>query len=332
MTSMRRRFHRVELESGYAVGSVNVWLVDGDPFTLVDGGSLLPGAVARLEAACAALGRRVEEIEQVVITHHHVDHVGLAAEVVRRSGARVAALGLVADYLGDYDAHVERDVAFAAVALECHGFPPDVAHETGARLGREARWAAGVHVDRRLAPGDVVEIGGGSFEALHRPGHSESDTLFVDAENGVVISGDHLMRDHASMPMTDRPIGTLDRFSEEAARCERLVLYRRSLTASLDDLDGFVVPGHGAPFERPRDVIARHLAFQEEQARKVLDLFAPGKTVSACAVARRLWPRTAFTWPWLSASTILGLLGWLAAEERLVPARLDGDLIGYRPR
>jgi glyoxylase-like metal-dependent hydrolase (beta-lactamase superfamily II) len=332
MTSMRTRFHRVELESGYVVGSVNVWLVDGEPFTLVDGGSLLPGAVERLEAACAALGRRVEEIEQVVITHHHVDHVGLAAEVVRRSGARVAALGLVADYLGDYDAHVERDVAFAAEALERHGFPPTVARETGARLGREARWATGVRVDRRLATGDAVAIGSGTFEVLHRPGHSETDTVFLDAENGIVISGDHLMRDHASMPMTDRPIGALDRFSEEAARCERLVAYRRSLTASLDDLDGFVVPGHGAPFERPHEAIARHLAFQEEQARKVLDLFAPGEALSACAVAERLWPRTAFTWPWLSASTILGLLGWLAADERLVPTRLDGDLIGYRPR
>ncbi|MBB4663883.1 MBL fold metallo-hydrolase [Conexibacter arvalis] len=225
-----------------------------------------------------------------------------------------------------------RDVAFARVALSVHGFPAEIAHETGSRLGAEARWAAGVRVDRPLAAGDAVTIGGGVFEALHRPGHSESDTVFLDAANGIVISGDHLMRDHASMPMLDRPMDCASGYAEEAARCERLVRYRRSLTASLADLDGFVVPGHGPPFERPREAIASHLAFQDEQARRVLDLFAPGEALSACAVARRLWPRTAFSWPWLSASTIVGLLGRLAADELLVPTPLADGVTGYRPR
>ncbi len=330
MKSTRTRFHRVELESGYVVGSVNAWLVDGDPFTLVDAGSRLPGAIERLEAACAALGRTVEQIEQLVLTHHHVDHVGLAAEVAARSGATVVALEQTAVYLEEYDLQVERDVTFARAALHLHGFPAEIADETGARLGAEAGWAGAVDVDRRLAAGDVVAIRSGSFEVLHRPGHSETDTVLLDADNGVAISGDHLMRDHASMAMFDRPIGVTDGFTAEAARCERLLTYRASLAASLRDLDGLTIPGHGEPFEHPREVIGRHLAFQDEQARQVLGLFGRGETLSACAVAGRLWPRTAFAWPFLSASTILGVLGRLAAEERLVQIALDGDAIAYR--
>lgn len=330
MNRTRTRFHRVELESGYAVGSVNAWLVDGDPFTLVDAGSRLPGAIERVEAACAALGRRVEQLEQLIVTHHHVDHVGLAAEVAERSGATVVALAQTADYLTDWDAQVARDVAFARVALRVHGFPVAIAEETSTRLQAEAGWAGAVRVDRRLAVGDVVTIGSGSFAVLHRPGHSETDTVFLDARNGVAISGDHLMRDHASMPMFDRPIGVTSGFAEEAARCERLLAYRDSLTASLDDLDGLMIPGHGEPFEQPRAVIGRHLAFQDEQARQVLGLFGAGETLSACAVAERLWPRTAFRWPFLSASTILGALGRLAAEERLAPVALDGAAIAWR--
>lgn len=330
MNRTRTRFHRVELESGYAVGSVNAWLVDGDPFTLVDAGSRLPGAIERVEAACAALGRRVEQLDQLIVTHHHVDHVGLAAEVARRSGATVVALAQTAAYLADWDAQVARDVAFARVALRVHGFPAAIADESGARLQSEAGWAGAVRVDRRLAVGDVVAIGSGRFEVLHRPGHSETDTVFVDAVNGVAISGDHLMRDHASMAMFDRPIDTVTGFAAEARRCERLLRYRRSLAESLHDLDGLMIPGHGEPFDRPREVIGRHLAFQDEQARQVLDLFGCGETLSACAVAERLWPRTAFRWPFLSASTTLGVLGRLAAEERLAPVALDGDAIAWR--
>lgn len=330
MEHIRTRFHRVELESGYVVGSVNAWLVDGDPFTLVDAGSRLPGAIERLEAACAALGRTVEQIEQLVLTHHHVDHVGLAAEVAERSGATVVALARTADYLADWDAQVARDVAFARAALRLHGFPAAVAEETGERLRAEADWAGAVRVDRRLAVGDVVAIGSGRFEVLHRPGHSETDTVFLDAEHGVAISGDHLMRDHASMAMFDRPIGATSRYAAEAARCERLLAYRDSLAASRDDLDGLMIPGHGEPFERPREEIGRHLAAQDEQAREVLGLFGAGETVSARAVAERLWPRTAFRWPFLSASTILGVLGRLAAEGRLTAVALDGDAIAWR--
>ncbi|MDW5593152.1 MBL fold metallo-hydrolase [Conexibacter stalactiti] len=332
MTTMRSGIHRVELESGYVVGSVNAWLFEGDPFTLVDAGSLLPGAMQRLEAACAGIGRRLEEIEQIVLTHHHVDHVGLAASVAERSGAPVVALAQAATFLTDYDAQMARDFAFARVALELHGFGAEVAARAERELEAEARWAAAVRIDRSVAPGDVVEIGAGAFDVLHRPGHSETDTVFADARRGIVISGDHLMRDHASMPMFDRPIGVLADFAEEAARCARLLDYRRSLARSRGDLDGLVIPGHGDCFDAPRDVIDRHLAFQDLQAREALELFGRGETLTACALAERLWPRTALEWAFLSASTVLGLLGRLEAEEKLARVTLDDGRVGYRSR
>ena len=53
---------------------------DGDPG---------PDGTAALEAALAACGSGLERIERLVVTHAHIDHFGLAGEVVRRSGGEL---------------------------------------------------------------------------------------------------------------------------------------------------------------------------------------------------------------------------------------------------
>src|SRR3954469_25417216 len=95
------------------VGSVNAWLLRGDPITLIDTGPRDDGALAALEAGLRAHGLRVEDIELVLATHHHLDHVGLAATIQRRSGAAVAVLDRLADYGASYSAQVEEDRRFA---------------------------------------------------------------------------------------------------------------------------------------------------------------------------------------------------------------------------
>src|SRR5436190_8322106 len=85
------------------VGSVNAWLLRGDRLTLVDAGPRNDEALAALERGLREHGVRLEDIELVIGTHHHLDHVGLIATVQRRSGADVAVLDALADYANDYE-------------------------------------------------------------------------------------------------------------------------------------------------------------------------------------------------------------------------------------
>src|SRR3954453_11890665 len=88
------------------VGTVNAWLLRGDPLTLIDTGPREDRALAALEAGLRRHGLRGEDIELVLATHHPLDHVGLAATIQRRAGAAVAVLERTADYLSDYAAEV----------------------------------------------------------------------------------------------------------------------------------------------------------------------------------------------------------------------------------
>ena len=68
------------------IGSVNIWLLRGDPLTLIDTGPRSDEALIALEAGLRREGLRVEDIELVIPTHHHLDHSGLLATIVGRSG------------------------------------------------------------------------------------------------------------------------------------------------------------------------------------------------------------------------------------------------------
>ena len=65
-------------------------------------------------------GRRVEDLERMVITHQHIDHSGLAATLAARSGAEVCALAPLADWL-ETSASAEAEDAFEHELLERHG-------------------------------------------------------------------------------------------------------------------------------------------------------------------------------------------------------------------
>ncbi|MFL5843956.1 MAG: MBL fold metallo-hydrolase, partial [Solirubrobacteraceae bacterium] len=101
--------HTLPIPTPFMVGRVNVYLIEDEPLTLVDTGPNSGKALDELEQALAALGHRIEDLGLIVLTHQHMDHIGLAQILARRSGADIAAIDLLAAWLGDYSARMEAD-------------------------------------------------------------------------------------------------------------------------------------------------------------------------------------------------------------------------------
>ncbi len=98
----------MRIPTPFAVGRVNCWLIEDEPLTLLDTGPNSGTALDELEHQLLALGHRIEDIELVVISHQHIDHLGLASIVARRSGAEVAAIEPLVPYLESYSASAPR--------------------------------------------------------------------------------------------------------------------------------------------------------------------------------------------------------------------------------
>jgi glyoxylase-like metal-dependent hydrolase (beta-lactamase superfamily II) len=316
----------ISLPVPFSVRAVNSYLLEGDPLTLVDPGTDWAETRVELDAAFAARGLRVEDVEQVVLTHQHYDHVGLAHAVRERSGATVVAHELLRSYLADLPAEMELEDVYQADVMRLHGVPEPAIAELYAVSSEQRIYGGSVTVDRVVREGDVIEAGGRQLVVGERPGHSPTDTIFVVETERLAIVGDHLIGHISSNPVIHRP---LDRPADVRERMRSLPLYLDSLRRTADlDID-LLLPGHGNPVEGHRALVAERLDFHERRKERIFAGLAGGPQ-TARELALDLWGNVAEREPFLTLSEALGHLDLLEDEGRV--ATFDGDdgFVHYR--
>ncbi|HEV3054080.1 MAG TPA: MBL fold metallo-hydrolase [Solirubrobacteraceae bacterium] len=313
--------HCLPIPTPFLVGRVNCYLIDDEPLTLVDTGPNSGKSLDELEQALAAHGRSVEELELIVLTHQHMDHVGLLEILSRRSGAEVAALAPLAPYLADWGASAAADDEFAQQTMRRHGTPAELATVLGAVGAAFRAFGSGGPVTRRLSEGDELAFRDRTLRVLHRPGHSPSDTLFWDERRRMVLGGDHLLAHISSNPLVTRP---LDQAADDGgARPHALITYLESMekTRSLE-LD-LVLPGHGEAITDHVSLIDERFRMHERRARKLLRLLEPAP-LSAYELALQMWGNIAVTQAFLTISEVLGHLDLLVRDGDVAELERDG--------
>lgn len=311
--------HRVSIPTPFRVGDVNAYLIEDDPLTLVDVGPGSARSLVALEAGLGALGRRVEELERIVITHQHADHLGLLDIVADRSGAAVCALDQLVPILEDWSGYAERNDRFAQALLRRHGLPEPVVITLGAVTRGYRAWGAGAPVTEVLRDGGELTFAGRRFTAHHRPGHSPTDTIFFDAAGGDLIAGDHLLRQISSNPLVSlSPTG-----DPEDERPRALATYMASMRATRELPAGTVFPGHGDPFSDHAALIDERFEMHERRARKFAALIASSPR-TAHDIALETWGQTALTQALLTISEVLGHVDLLMERGEVVEVEHDG--------
>jgi glyoxylase-like metal-dependent hydrolase (beta-lactamase superfamily II) len=293
------------------VGSVNAWLLLGEPVTLVDTGPRDDEALAALEAGLARTGLRVEDLELVLVTHHHVDHTGLAATVARRSGARVAAFERAAAYGAHYDERTAADRRFSLALMRHHGVPEAVVADNEGFWEFIQGTSEAYHADVALPDGASIRAGGRDLRVVARPGHSTTDALLVDDRAGIALVGDHLLAGISSnteiYPALE-PDGTRPR-----ARVEYLRNLRRTAAMPLTRL----LTGHGDDVTAHAELVRRRLADHARRCDRIVAALRHGRA-SAFEIAGHLWPeRTVAEQPLLVLWEVLGHLDLLLDAGRV---------------
>jgi glyoxylase-like metal-dependent hydrolase (beta-lactamase superfamily II) len=299
------------------IRSVNMWLLRGSPLTLIDTGPRSDQALESLEEGLSDEGLRVEDIELVIPTHHHLDHSGLAATIAARSGARVAALDRTAEYGARYVDRSAGDRAFSRELMRHHGVPESVIEANEGFWDYIRDTSAPFETDVVLSDGDVIAAGGRDLRVLARPGHSTTDTLFVDERSGTAFVGDHLLAgisSNAEIVPVAEPTGSRPR-----ARIEYLANLKRTASMPLK----LLLTGHGDPVNDHVALVRRRFSEHRRRCRRILDVLEQGPA-QAYGIAGHLWSaRTVTEQPLLVVWEVLGHLDLLLDERRVSEQKLD---------
>jgi glyoxylase-like metal-dependent hydrolase (beta-lactamase superfamily II) len=201
------------------MGQANAFLVeDDDALVLIDAG--YPGHEASLLAALRAIGRSPDEVRHLILTHHHRDHIGSAAAIVRLTGA-----------------HTYMHAADIAMAEAGGPFrpmrpAPGLLRQGMARLFYDHdQRVAPLATDEPLADGDVLPFAGG-IEVIHVPGHCAGQVALLLRSRRVLFAADLCMN---ILGLGD-PIGFED-----------LAAGRASQERAADLAFDVAAFGHGAP-------------------------------------------------------------------------------------
>ena len=311
----------MRIPTPFQVGRVNTYLLDDQPLTLVDSGPNSGKALDELERQLASLGHRIEEIELVIITHQHIDHLGLVDIVAKRSGAEVAAIDAVVPFVENYGGDAERDDAEAAALMRRHGISEEVVTALRQVSGSFRAWGAKATVTRPLHDGETLELRDRRLEVQHRPGHSPSDTLFWDEQRRILIAADHLIKHISSNPLISRPL------DGSAERTQALVTYLESLKRTRALPAEIVLSGHGEPITDHVALIDERFRLHQRRAEKLYRLIAE-QPRTGHELAQALWGDVAVTQAFLTLSEVIGHVD-LLVNAGYVREVEEGEVVRY---
>src|SRR5579859_550918 len=303
--------HLLSLPTPFPIGPVNTYLVDGDPLTLIDTGPKADISRAALEAGLAELGHRVEDLGRVILTHHHVDHMGLAAEIVARSGAEVLTHPYNLPWLADAASQQARNRPFYARIWEEAGVPDDIVGLIAQANQGMLHWMDPITPTGTLAEGQTVELGGQPWQVFHTPGHAGGLICLWEPGSRTLLANDHFLKDISSNPVLEPPA------VPGSPRPRRLVEYLHHMQRMAALEPAVALPGHGEPVTDVAGLVRHRVAFHARRAERLLESLN-GSAVTLWGLTRTTFPRVQRGMDYfLALSEVLAHLDLLEAEGRV---------------
>jgi len=269
---------RIEIPTPFPVGSVNCYLIEGSPLTLIDTGPKTSTSLATIQKELQSMSYEMSDIEQILITHGHLDHIGLAAQFVREREHRHGDSTDVwihqrdANALIDYEKHAGIYLESFVRLVTTSGVPEKETQNLDPKRLIEYYMSIREPVPRAHTFEDKASFktGIGEITAIWVPGHSSGSVCYVCDEQKVFFSGDHILGDISSNPS----------ISFDSSERIGMLTYLESLNR-ISCIDGYTaLPGHRQPiFDVKSRIKALHAEYDEKFQKAADSLTSNPQTV-----------------------------------------------------
>jgi glyoxylase-like metal-dependent hydrolase (beta-lactamase superfamily II) len=256
---------------GSSLSHVNTYLVRGkDGHLLVDTGWNTEESFEEIQKSLKEAGTSIKGISQILVTHIHPDHYGMAGRIQKLSGAIIYLHEIENTAIDSRYVNMEELLGQNAQWLSRNGVPTEETGDIRDASLDIVDLVVPAKPDVILHGGETITTGEFTFKVIWTPGHSPGHVCLYEPDKKILLSGDHIL------PTITPNIGRHPQSAENP-----LATYLESLQ-EIRQLDiKLVLPGHDEPFTGLAARIDEMMLHHEQRNQEIL-----------AAVSER--PRTAF--------------------------------------
>lgn len=309
---------KIILPTPFAVGDVNVFLIEGQKRTLIDAGIKTKEAKDALERQLNDYGYTISDIDQVILTHHHSDHCGL---VDLFEGKELLGHEDNQRYLIRSKEFLDWQREYFTEISEKMGVPKEYMKYAN-NVDSLYTYSGSKPLTGFLKEGDRIP-GHEDWVVMETFGHSQGHLSFYHEATGSLIGGDLLIGRISPNPILEPPKNK----GEE--RVKPQLQLNESLKRISNEKLNVVYSGHGDHITEPYSLIEKRLSMQHERAMHVMkDLIGDGQN-TVLELAVQLFPKAIRRDPALALFETLGQLDYLESIQK-VEKQDKGGVLYYR--
>ena len=307
MTKWKDGIAKITVPTPFAVGDVNVYLINGERLTLIDAGVKTEESWKSLKEQMGELGLSPADIEQVILTHHHPDHVGMLDFFP--DSLEVYGHYLNERWIHPTEAFFQEQEEFFRVHFQEFGLPEEY-FPMLSKLRKTLKYSCNRSLTGHLVEG-MRPLGLSEWQVIETPGHAQSQIALFREKDGMLIGGDLILAHISPNPLLEPPA------PRETERPKPGLQHNDSMKKLLSYPIQCVYTGHGEEVYQLAELIEKRLTRQHERAMTVHS-WLKEEQLTVFEICKRLFPSVYQRELMLTISETVAQLDYLSSIGEII--------------
>nr|WP_106779559.1 MBL fold metallo-hydrolase [Lysinibacillus timonensis] len=312
----KKRVYPIIYKEQYGnLSSVNCYLYDnGITLTLIDAGLRTDNFLEFFHYNLKQYHLSIQDIDQIFLTHHHDDHIGLVNELLKVKRIAVYAHYLAIPRILFDENYLKNKYNFFLKIYEEYGCL-DIASQRFKTMEQTLLNREQLRLQTEVFPlhnGDVLD----EMTVMEVLGHSPDSIIFYEPSLKWQFSGDLVLENATTNALID--------FNEELQLLPTVSQYQQSLIHCRELETEWMFPGHQNPFQQHELEIGKKLNRIERKEKRIIEAVAKGHQ-DTLSIAYALYGKKVEIITSLVLSEVIGYLEFAVARGNLSKTKVNSQ-------